>query len=125
MPFASFKNVQKRNARLHKERSQPAARSHLGPLPKKKDFILRARNEELRRNQIRELKRKALQRNPDEFYFAMHNYITPAQNCHLPVYEKRKGKRGRRRNRNPKHKVGRKGTANRASVNKLEFKRHR
>uniref|UniRef100_A0A915EYI7 U3 small nucleolar RNA-associated protein 11 n=1 Tax=Echinococcus canadensis TaxID=519352 RepID=A0A915EYI7_9CEST len=73
MPFASFKNIQKRNARLHKERSQPAARAKFGPLPKKKDFILRSRDEEAKRNRIRELKRKALTKNEDEFYFAMHN----------------------------------------------------
>ncbi|KAL5103817.1 putative U3 small nucleolar RNA-associated protein 11 [Taenia crassiceps] len=82
MPFASFRNIQKRNARLHKERSQPAARAKFGPLPKKKDFILRSRDEEAKRNRIRELKRKALTKNEDEFYFAMHN---SEENGHIPL----------------------------------------
>ncbi|KAH9278034.1 putative U3 small nucleolar RNA-associated protein 11 [Echinococcus granulosus] len=83
MPFASFKNIQKRNARLHKERSQPAARAKFGPLPKKKDFILRSRDEEAKRNRIRELKRKALTKNEDEFYFAMHNTAHSEEKGHI------------------------------------------
>lgn len=42
-------------------------------LPKKKDFIKRARDEEAKRNRIRDFKRKALTKNEDEFYFAMQN----------------------------------------------------
>ncbi|VDD80483.1 unnamed protein product, partial [Mesocestoides corti] len=89
MPFASFKNIQKRNARLHKERSQPAARSKLGPLPKKKDFILRARDDETKRNRLRDLKRKALDKNEDEFYFAMHNSALSAERGHIPLVDKK------------------------------------
>ncbi|VDM32772.1 unnamed protein product [Hydatigera taeniaeformis] len=85
MPFASFKNIQKRNARLHKERSQPAARAKYGTLPKKKDFILRSRDEEAKRNRIRELKRKALTKNEDEFYFAMHNAAFSEEKGHIPL----------------------------------------
>ncbi|VDK35074.1 unnamed protein product [Taenia asiatica] len=85
MPFASFKNIQKRHARLHKERSQPAARAKFGPLPKKKDFIIRSRDEEAKRNRIRELKRKALTKNEDEFYFAMHNTAHSEEKGHIPL----------------------------------------
>ncbi|KAM7533383.1 hypothetical protein Aperf_G00000124561 [Anoplocephala perfoliata] len=85
MPFASFKNIQKRNARLHKERSQPSARAKLGALPKKKDFILRSRDSEAKRNRIIELKRKALTKNQDEFYFAMHNSSFSQEKGHIPL----------------------------------------
>nr|CDS25242.1 sodium bile acid cotransporter [Hymenolepis microstoma] len=85
MPFASFKNIQKRNARLHKERSQPSFRARLGALPKKKDFVLRARDSEAKRNKIIELKRKALTKNEDEFYFAMHNSAFSPERGHIPL----------------------------------------
>ncbi|VDN98190.1 unnamed protein product [Rodentolepis nana] len=85
MPFASFKNIQKRNARLHKERSQPASRARFGALPKKKDFVLRARDNETKRNKIIELKRKALTKNEDEFYFAMHNSSFSQELGHIPL----------------------------------------
>ncbi|VDL57305.1 unnamed protein product [Hymenolepis diminuta] len=85
MPFASFKNIQKRNARLHKERSQPAARAKFGALPKRKDFVLRSRDSESKRNKIIELKRKALTKNEDEFYFAMHNSAFSQERGHIPL----------------------------------------
>nr|VZI06595.1 unnamed protein product [Spirometra erinaceieuropaei] len=85
MPFASFRNIQKKNARLHRERAQPAARARLGILPKKKDFILRSRDEEGKRNRIRELKRKALTKNEDEFYFAMQNSKLTTEKGYTPL----------------------------------------
>ncbi|VDP92759.1 unnamed protein product [Echinostoma caproni] len=85
MPFASFKNVQKRYARTHKERSQPEHRKHLGLLPKKKDFVIRAREKEKKDKKIKELRRQALTRNTDEFYFNMCNSVFDAERGHIPL----------------------------------------
>ncbi len=100
MPFASFKNIQKRNARLHKERSQvrlyfciplihfylAGSSSEAWSVTKEKGFhtALKVicvlgylntvhRDEEAKRDRMRDLKRRALTKNDDEFYFAMHS----------------------------------------------------
>ncbi|KAK4468366.1 hypothetical protein MN116_008158 [Schistosoma mekongi] len=85
MPFASFKNVQKRFTKLHKERSQPQRRRHLGILPKQQDFRLKARDKELKSVKIRELRNKALDRNVDEFYFSMCNSRFDVEKGHIPL----------------------------------------
>ncbi|TPP66749.1 U3 small nucleolar RNA-associated protein 11 [Fasciola gigantica] len=85
MPFASFKNVQKRYARTHKERAQPEHRKHLGFLPKKKDFVLRAREKEKKEKKMKELRRQALTRNADEFYFNMCNSVFDNERGHIPL----------------------------------------
>ncbi|CAH8606897.1 unnamed protein product [Heterobilharzia americana] len=85
MPFASFKNIQKRFARIHKERSQPQHRRHLGILPKRQDFRQRARDKELKSAKIKELKSKALEKNTDEFYFNMCNSRFDAEKGHIPL----------------------------------------
>ncbi|CAH8862053.1 unnamed protein product [Trichobilharzia szidati] len=85
MPFASFKNIQKRFARIHKERSQPQHRRHLGLLPKKKDFQIRARDKESKNAKIKELRSKALNKNTDEFYFNMCNSRFDAEKGHIPL----------------------------------------
>lgn len=56
----------------HKERAQPAARRRLGLLEKHKDYIERARDYSKKQGHIKTLKRKASERNPDEFYFEMN-----------------------------------------------------
>lgn len=68
-----MRNLNKARARSHKERSQPQHRVHLGSLEKKKDYKLRAENYQRKQNTLKSLKRKALDRNPDEFYFNMVN----------------------------------------------------
>ena len=68
-----MRNLNKARARSHKERSQPQHRAHLGSLEKKKDYKLRAENYQRKQNTLKSLKRKALDRNPDEFYFNMVN----------------------------------------------------
>mmetsp|Transcript_3784 Transcript_3784/g.11198 ORF Transcript_3784/g.11198 Transcript_3784/m.11198 type:complete len:226 (-) Transcript_3784:12-689(-) len=67
--MSSLRNATKR--RTHKERAQPAARSHLGLLEKHSDYKLRADNFHKRKDRIKALTRKAAERNEDEFYYAM------------------------------------------------------
>lgn len=60
----------------HKERAAPKARKHLGLLEKKKDYIERARDFQKKVGRIKDLRKKAAQRNPDEFYYGMINSKT-------------------------------------------------
>uniref|UniRef100_A0A0L8I917 Probable U3 small nucleolar RNA-associated protein 11 n=1 Tax=Octopus bimaculoides TaxID=37653 RepID=A0A0L8I917_OCTBM len=69
--MSSFKNARKSGQKMHKERSQPSAREKLGFLEKKKDYKRRATEDQRRKGVIKSLKVKALNRNPDEFYFNM------------------------------------------------------
>eukprot|EP00246_Nothoceros_aenigmaticus_P007775 TRINITY_DN2184_c0_g1_i1.p1 TRINITY_DN2184_c0_g1~~TRINITY_DN2184_c0_g1_i1.p1 ORF type:complete len:151 (-),score=23.59 TRINITY_DN2184_c0_g1_i1:480-932(-) len=72
--MSSLRNAVKR--RTHKERSQPAQRSRLGLLEKRKDYLLRAKDFHKKETTIQTLKQKAAERNPDEFYFGMINSQT-------------------------------------------------
>ncbi|KRX81570.1 Utp11 protein [Trichinella nativa] len=71
--MSSLRNVDKSVSRVHRERSQLSSRRRLGELEKKKDYIKRARSHQIKENAIRKLRRKALEKNPDEFYFHMIN----------------------------------------------------
>jgi U3 small nucleolar RNA-associated protein 11 len=68
---SSLRNAVKRVA--HKERSQPISRQHLGILEKKKDYKKRAIDFHQKEDRIKAMREKANNRNPDEFYFGMHN----------------------------------------------------
>ena len=57
----------------HKERSQPKARKRFGLLEKHKDYVERANDFKKKKASIKTLKKKAADRNPDEFYHNMHN----------------------------------------------------
>lgn len=57
----------------HKERAQPKSRKRFGLLEKHKDYIERANDFKKKKATIKNLKKKAADRNPDEFYFNMHN----------------------------------------------------
>ena len=59
--------------RTHKERSQPGSRKKLGLLEKHKDYLVRSKDYKKKKEIIKTLKTKASERNPDEFYFKMHN----------------------------------------------------
>jgi U3 small nucleolar RNA-associated protein 11 len=69
--MSSLRNAVKRIA--HKERSQPVDRQHLGILEKKKDYKQRAVDYHRKEDRIKAMKTKVSMRNPDEFYFGMHN----------------------------------------------------
>mmetsp|Transcript_17022 Transcript_17022/g.47538 ORF Transcript_17022/g.47538 Transcript_17022/m.47538 type:complete len:254 (-) Transcript_17022:53-814(-) len=62
--------------KTHKERAQPASRRRLGLLEKKKDYKRRADDFHKKEKAIQALRRKAEERNPDEFYFAMEKAKT-------------------------------------------------
>lgn len=68
---STMKNAVKRVT--HKERAQPSARSKLGLLEKKKDYKERSYDYHKKQDYLKVLKKKSLERNPDEYYNQMHN----------------------------------------------------
>ncbi|XP_048355884.1 probable U3 small nucleolar RNA-associated protein 11 [Sphaerodactylus townsendi] len=68
---AAFKKAAKAGQREHRERAQLGSRKHLGILEKKKDYKLRADDYHKKQNALQALRKKALEKNPDEFYFRM------------------------------------------------------
>jgi U3 small nucleolar RNA-associated protein 11 len=69
--MSSLRNAVKRVT--HKERAQPQNRKHLGHLEKKVDYKVRARDYHRKEDKLNAMRTSAAMRNPDEFYFGMHN----------------------------------------------------
>jgi U3 small nucleolar RNA-associated protein 11 len=67
--MSSMRNAVHR--RSHRERAQPAERARLGLLEKHKDYSLRAKDYNKKKEQLKSLRQKAADRNEDEFYFGM------------------------------------------------------
>ncbi|CCF57970.1 hypothetical protein KAFR_0D03220 [Kazachstania africana CBS 2517] len=63
-------DVQKKQ---HRERSQVTSRARLGFLEKHKDYVKRAQDYHRKENTLKVLRSKAKERNPDEYYHAMHS----------------------------------------------------
>jgi len=71
--------------RNHKERGQLAHRKRLGILEKHKDYVLRAKDYNSKKERIRKLKQKASERNKDEFYFGMVGKKTQVGGGSVPI----------------------------------------
>jgi U3 small nucleolar RNA-associated protein 11 len=69
--MSSLRNAVKRIT--HKERGQPQHRKHLGHLEKKVDYKVRAKDYHRKEDRLNAMRSSAAMRNPDEFYFGMHN----------------------------------------------------
>ena len=67
--MSSMRNAVPR--RSHRERPQPLSRGKRGLLEKKKDYVLRAQDYKKKQATLKRLTEKAIERNPDEFYFGM------------------------------------------------------
>mmetsp|Transcript_6265 Transcript_6265/g.6472 ORF Transcript_6265/g.6472 Transcript_6265/m.6472 type:complete len:252 (-) Transcript_6265:232-987(-) len=57
----------------HKERAQPSWRKNKGFLEKHKDYIVRAKDYKNKKSYLKNLRKKADNKNADEFYFKMNN----------------------------------------------------
>ena len=90
--MSSLRNAVKRIT--HKERSQPTNRQHLGILEKKKDYKVRSKDYHRKEDAITILRKKAAERNPDEFYFGMNRSKINKNGRHVKLDDARTVERG-------------------------------
>jgi U3 small nucleolar RNA-associated protein 11 len=83
---SSMRNAVKRIC--HKERGQLASRKNLGLLEKHSDYKERANDYKKKKSFIKHLRKKAKDRNPDEFYYKMNSSQVSGDGLHRDIIDK-------------------------------------